>query len=445
MPVADTAPQDLSHTVAGAADAADTAAGTRPADASMPADFAALRHQDPELAGVLLAEVERQGTRLQLMAGENFTSPAVLAALGSPLANKYAEGYPGHRYHAGCEIVDLAERLAVERATALFGAAHANVQPYSGSGAVLAAYAALLVPGDTVLAAALPHGGHLTHGSRANFSGAWFEFVGYGTGPDGRIDYDQVRDLARTHRPKAIVCGAVAYPRHVDHAAFREIADEVDAYLIADAAPTLGLVAGGAAPSPVPYADVVCATTHKTLRGPRGGMLLCGEYLAQRVDRAVYPFSQGGPHMHAVAAKAAALAEAATPAFAAYAHQVVANARRLADTLAGEGLDVVTGGTDTHLVTADLAPFGLRGQEARRRCAAAGIMVDTCPVPYDPRARDGCAGIRLGTAAITTQGMGETEMAQVAGLIARALREERGTAGAVAELVRRFPPYPAMA
>ncbi|WP_374204300.1 serine hydroxymethyltransferase [Streptomyces sp. HPF1205] len=410
-----------------------------------PADFAALRRQDPELAGVLLAELDRQSTCLQLIAGENFTSPAVLAALGSPLANKYAEGYPGHRHHAGCELVDLAERLAVERACALFGAEHANVQPYSGSSAVLAAYAALLVPGDTVLATALPHGGHLTHGSRSNFSGRWFGFVGYGTDPDtGLIDYDQVRDLARAHRPKAIVCGSISHPRHPDYAAFREIADEVGAYLIADAAHTLGLVAGGAAPNPVPYADVVCATTHKTLRGPRGGLILCGEHLAGRVDRAVFPFSQGGPHMHSVAAKAAAFGEAAGPAFAAYAHQVVANARLLARTLAGEGLDVLTGGTDTHLIAADVSPLGLGGVRARGRCAAAGIVLDKYAPPYAARTDDSCAGIRLGTAAITTQGMRETEMPQVAALIGRALREERGVVADVNGLVRRFPPYPAV-
>jgi len=438
MPVADTT---QTSAPALAADA-PPAPGGPSAATPMPADFAALRRQDPELAGVLLAELDRQSSCLQLLAGENFTSTAVMAALGSPLANKYAEGYPGHRHHAGCELVDLAERLAVERATALFGAAHANVQPYSGSSAVLAAYAALLVPGDTVLATALPAGGHLTHGSRANFSGRWFQFVGYGTRPDGLIDYDQVRDLARKHRPKAIVCGAIAYPRHLDYAAFREIADDVGAYLIADAAHTLGLVAGGAAPSPVPYADVVCATTHKTLRGPRGGLILCGEHLAQRVDRAVYPFSQGGPHMHAVAAKAAAFAEAATPAFAAYAHQVVANARLLAEALCAEGLDVVTGGTDTHLITAGVGPLELDGATARGRCTAAAILVDKCPVPEDPRPADGCTGIRLGTAAITTQGLGEREMPQVAGLIGRALREDRGTGADVAELVRRFPPYP---
>ncbi|MYS43654.1 serine hydroxymethyltransferase, partial [Streptomyces sp. SID5998] len=322
-----------------------------------------LRRQDPEVADLVLGELERQSTTLQLTAAENFTSPAVLAALGSPLANKYAEGYPGDRHHGGCEFVDAAERLAVRRATELFGAEHANVQAHSGSSAVLAAYAALLRPGDTVLALGLPYGGHLTHGSPANFSGRWFDFVGYGVDAEsGLIDHVQVRTLARTHRPKAIVCGSIAYPRHLDYAFFRAVADEVGAYLIADAAHPMGLVAGGAAPNPVPYADVVCATTHKVLRGPRGGMLLCGSELAERVDRAVFPFTQGGAQMHTIAAKAVAFGEAATPAFAAYAHQVVANARVLAACLAAEGLAVTTGGTDTHLITADPAPLGVEGR-----------------------------------------------------------------------------------
>ncbi|MGN7141583.1 serine hydroxymethyltransferase, partial [Streptomyces pseudogriseolus] len=322
-----------------------------------------LRRQDPELAEVLLGERERQATTLQLIAAENFMSPAVLAALGSPLANKYAEGYPGNRHHGGCEIVDVAERLAVERAQALFGAEHANVQAHSGSSAVLAAYAALLRPGDTVLALGLPYGGHLTHGSPVSFSGRWFDFVGYGVDAEsGLIDHEQVRALARAHRPKAIVCGSISYPRHIDYAFFREVADDVGAYLIADAAHPMGLIAGGAAPSPVPYADIVCATTHKVLRGPRGGMLLCGAELAERVDRAVFPFTQGGAQMHTIAAKAVAFGEAATPAFAAYAHQVVTNARALAAALAAEGLTVTTGGTDTHLITADPAPLGVDGR-----------------------------------------------------------------------------------
>ncbi|MEV5545193.1 serine hydroxymethyltransferase [Streptomyces sp. NPDC052309] len=405
------------------------------------ADADVLRRQDPELAEILLAERHRQSTTLQLIAAENFTSPAVLAALGSPLANKYAEGYPGARHHGGCEIVDVAERLAVQRAQNLFGAEHANVQSHSGSSAMLAAYAALLRPGDTVLALGLPYGGHLTHGSPANFSGRWFDFVGYGVDAEtGLIDHDQVRTLARTHRPKAIVCGSIAYPRHIDYAAFREVADEVGAYLIADAAHPIGLVAGGAAPSPVPYADIVCATTHKVLRGPRGGMILCGSELAERVDRAVFPFTQGGAQMHTIAAKAVAFAEARTPAFAAYAHQVIANARTLAAHLAAEGLVVTTGGTDTHLLTADPAPLGVDGRTARGRLAAAGMVLDCCALPHgDAR------GLRLGTAAVTTQGMGEGEMRTVAALLAGVLRDATDPAVAretVRELAAAFPPYP---
>ncbi|MGW6459566.1 serine hydroxymethyltransferase [Streptomyces sp. NPDC055078] len=409
--------------------------------APTPTGFAPLLRQDPEIAGVILGERQRQSDTLQLIAAENFVSPAVLAALGSPLANKYAEGYPGARHHGGCEYADAAERIAVDRATALFGAEHANVQPHSGSAAVLAAYAALLRPGDTVLAMGLAHGGHLTHGSPANFSGRWFDFVGYGVEAEtGLIDYEQVRVLARKHRPKAVVCGSISYPRHPDYALFREIADEVGAYLIADSAHPMGLIAGGAAPSPVPYADVVCATTHKVLRGPRGGMILCGHGLAERVDRAVFPFTQGGAQMHTIAAKAVAFGEAATPAFTAYAHQVVANARVLAGCLADEGFAVLTGGTDTHLIGADPTPLGPDGRTARGRLAAAGIVLDTCALPYG----DG-RGIRLGTAAVTTQGMGEREMARIAALFTAAIREDDEPAGRVRtevrELAGRFPPY----
>ncbi|MDR6976880.1 glycine hydroxymethyltransferase [Streptomyces sp. 3330] len=408
-----------------------------------------LRRQDPELAEILLGEGERQASTLQLIAAENFTSPAVLAALGSPLANKYAEGYPGARHHGGCEIVDLAERIAVDRARTLFGADHANVQAHSGSSAMLAAYAALLRPGDTVLALGLRDGGHLTHGSPANFSGRWFDFIPYGVDAEtGLIDHEQVRTLARSHRPKAIVCGSTAYPRHIDHAFFREVADETGAYLIADAAHPIGLVAGGAAPSPVPYADIVCATTHKVLRGPRGGMLLCGGELAERVDRAVFPFTQGGAQMHTIAAKAVAFGEAATPAFARYAHQVVANARVLAAALAGEGLAVTTGGTDTHLITVDPAPLGVDGRTARGLLAAAGMVLDCCALPHVSGSDVTAAharGLRLGTAALTTQGMGEEEMARVAALLAGVLREEVETRKAreeVRELALAFPPYP---
>ena len=409
--------------------------------ASSPTSTDTLLRQDPEMAEIILGEATRQATTLQLIAAENFTSPAVLAALGSALANKYAEGYPGARHHGGCEFADAAERVAIARATALFGAEHANVQSHSGSSAVLAAYAALLKPGDTVLAMGLPYGGHLTHGAPVNFSGRWFDFVGYGVEPaTGLIDYAQVRRLARAHRPKALVCGSISYPRHIDYAAFRDVADDVGAYLIADAAHPIGLVAGGAAPNPVPYADVVCATTHKVLRGPRGGMILCGVELAERVDRAVFPFTQGGAQMHTIAAKAVAFGEAAAPAFTAYAHQVVANARALAKALAAEGFLITTDGTDTHLITADPSPLGVDGRTARGRLAAAGIVLDTCALPY----ADG-RGLRLGTAAVTTQGMSEAEMTRIATLFASALREggdeARGVRDGVRELVRLFPPY----
>ncbi|MFF4577178.1 serine hydroxymethyltransferase [Streptomyces sp. NPDC001389] len=400
-----------------------------------------LRAQDPQMADILEGERHRQATTLQMSAAENFTSAAVLAALGSPLANKYAEGYPGARYHGGCAYADQAERVAQERARALFGVEHANVQPHSGSSAVLAAYAALLRPGDTVLAMGLAYGGHLTHGSPANLSGRWFHFVGYGVdAATGLVDYEQVQRLARSHRPRAIVCGSISYPRHLEYSAFREIADEAGAYLIADAAHPIGLVAGGAAPSPVPYADVVCATTHKVLRGPRGGMVLCGAEFAERVDRAVFPFTQGGAQMHTIAAKAVAFGEAAGPAFTRYAHKVVANARALAGALRAHGLAVTTGGTDTHLITADPAPLGIDGPAARDRLAAAGIVLDTCALPYGDR-----RGIRLGTAAVTTQGMGEPEMARICELFAAALSggDADGTRAEVAELAGRFPPYEA--
>ncbi|MFI8195613.1 serine hydroxymethyltransferase [Streptomyces sp. NPDC085942] len=408
---------------------------------ALPQDFAALLREDPEIAGVLLAERDRQAGALQLIAAENFASPAVLAALGSPLVNKYAEGYPGARHHGGCEHADAAERVAVRRATALFGAEHANVQPHSGSSAVLAAYAALLRPGDTVLAMGLPYGGHLTHGAPGNFSGRWFDFAGYGVDPDtGLVDYTRLRALARARRPKAIVCGSISYPRHLDYALFREIADEVGAYLIADAAHPMGLIAGGAAPNPVPYADVVCATTHKVLRGPRGGMILCGAELAERIDRAVFPFTQSGAQMHTVAAKAVAFGEAATPAYTRYAHQVVAHARVLAAGLEAEGFAVATGGTDTHIVVADPAPLGVDGRTARERLAAAGVVLDTCALPYGEG-----RGVRLGTAAVTTQGMDEGDMARIAALFGAAVRrsgDAEAIAAEVRELAASHPPYP---
>ncbi|QOC90570.1 serine hydroxymethyltransferase [Micromonospora craniellae] len=415
-------------------------------------DFEQLSTTDPEIADVVLGELDRLRGGLQLIASENLTSPAVLAALGSTLTNKYAEGYPGRRYYGGCAQVDRAEELGIARARQLFGAEHANLQPHSGASANLAAYAALVQPGDTVLAMELPHGGHLTHGSRVNFSGRWFDTVGYTVRRDTElIDYDEVRDLARTRRPKMIICGATAYPRLIDFARFREIADEVGAYLMVDAAHFIGLVAGQAIPSPVPYADVVCATTHKVLRGPRGGIILCRESLAERIDKAVFPFTQGGPLMHAVAAKAVALREAAQPEYRTYAAQVVANAQALADGLAAEGMRPVSGGTDTHLALVDLRETGVTGAQAEARCDAATITLNKNAIPYDPQKPMVASGIRFGTPSITTQGLGEPQMRQVAELIARAVRTDPAAPGGtdelarvasdVAELVAEFPAY----
>ncbi|HSK25523.1 MAG TPA: serine hydroxymethyltransferase [Jiangellales bacterium] len=411
-------------------------------------DFAALRDEDPEIADVLLAELDRLRGGLQLIASENLTSPAVLAALGSTLSNKYAEGYPGRRYYGGCAEVDRAEEIGIARAKELFGAEHANLQPHSGASANLAAYAAFTVPGDTVLAMSLPHGGHLTHGSKVNFSGKWFHVVSYGVSADDeRIDYDEVRDLARQHRPKMIICGATAYPRLIDFAAFREIADEVGAILMVDAAHFIGLVAGRAIPSPVPHADVVTFTTHKVLRGPRGGMIVCRAEHAQKLDKAVFPFSQGGPLMHAVAAKAVALREALQPEFQTYAAQVIANAQALAEGLAAEGMRPVSGGTDTHLALIDLRPLGVTGAEAETRCDASRITLNKNAIPFDPQPPMTASGIRVGTPSVTTQGMVEEDMKEVASLISRAVRDSDGSAAAeigrsVSALVARNPAYP---
>jgi glycine hydroxymethyltransferase len=415
-------------------------------------DFDALVREDPEIAAVLVDELARQRETLQLIASESFTSSAVLAALGSTLANKYAEGYPGQRYYGGCELVDRAEELAVERARELFGAEHANVQPHSGASANLAAYAALAEPGDVVLAMGLPHGGHLTHGSRANFSGKWFHPVAYRVDPETEeIDYDEVRDLALAHRPKLIICGATSYARLIDFARFREIADEVGAYLLVDAAHFIGLVAGRAVPSPVPFADVVTCTTHKALRGPRGGMILCRAELAQRIDKAVFPFAQGGPMMHAIAAKAVALREAGTPAFRGYAQQTVRNARALAAGLAAEAMRPVSGGTDTHLAVLDLRELGVCGRDAEARCARGRIALNKNALPYDPEKPAVASGVRVGTPSVTSQGMREGEMREIAGLIGVAVRSDPATAGGassldevadeVSALVRRFPFY----
>jgi glycine hydroxymethyltransferase len=410
-------------------------------------DFDALTASDPQIASVVLDELDRLRSGLQLIASENFTSPAVLAALGSTLSNKYAEGYPGKRYYGGCEVVDRAEEIGIARAKELLGAEHANLQSHSGASANLAAYAALLTPGDTVLAMSLPHGGHLTHGSKVNFSGKWFNTIGYGVSEDTElIDYDEVRDLAREHQPKMIICGATAYPRLIDFAKFREIADEVGAWLMVDAAHFIGLVAGKAIPSPVPYADVVTFTTHKVLRGPRGGMIVCKSELAARIDKAVFPFSQGGPLMHAVAAKAVALKEAATPEYQAYTRQVIANAQTLADGLAAEGMRPVSGGTDTHLALIDLRGIGVTGKDAEARCGAAKIVLNKNAIPYDPEPPAVASGVRVGTPSVTTQGMTEGDMKEIASLIARAVRDADGAAAAevgrqVSALVDAHPAY----
>ncbi|HEU0087691.1 MAG TPA: serine hydroxymethyltransferase [Pseudonocardiaceae bacterium] len=398
-------------------------------------DFDELASTDPEIADVILGELDRLRGGLQLIASENFTSPAVLAALGSTLSNKYAEGYPGRRYYGGCEQVDRAERMGIARAKELFEAEHANLQPHSGASANLAVYAAFCQPGDKVLAMSLPHGGHLTHGSKVSFSGKWFTPVPYTVRQDTElIDYDEVRDLALQHRPKMIIAGATAYPRLIDFAAFREIADEVGAILLVDAAHFIGLVAGRVIPSPVPYADVVSFTTHKVLRGPRGGMIVCRAQHAKAIDKAVFPFSQGGPLMHAVAAKAVALKEAASPYYKAYAAQVVANAAALAKGLEAEGMRAVSGGTDTHLALIDLRNLGVTGAEAEARADAARITLNKNAIPYDPAPPMTASGIRIGTPAVTTQGMTEPDMAEIARLISRAVRAERGTTAGDAEL-----------
>lgn len=409
-------------------------------------DFGELEAEDPEIAGILLSELERARGGLQLIASENFTSPAVLATLGSTLSNKYAEGYPGKRYYGGCSEVDKAEIIGIQRAKQLFGAEHANLQPHSGASANLAAYGAFVKPGETVLAMSLSHGGHLTHGSSVNFSGKWFNVVSYGVMPEtDLIDMAEVRKLALEHKPKMIICGATAYPRLIDFAAFREIADEVGAILMVDAAHIIGLIAGKAIPSPVPYADVVCFTTHKVLRGPRGGMILCKEEHAAKIDKAIFPMMQGGPLMHAVAAKAVALKEASTPQFQDYARQVIVNAQALAAGLAERGMRPVSGGTDTHLALIDISALGVNGIEAEARCDAARITLNKNAIPFDTLPPSVASGIRVGTPSVTTQGMGVPEMNVIADLIDRAVRGNEPSeeiAAQTRDLVTAFPAYP---
>ncbi|MDR5708679.1 MAG: serine hydroxymethyltransferase [Armatimonadota bacterium] len=377
-----------------------------------------LQRSDPEVADAVLRDLERQRLQLNLIASENYASRAVLEAQGSVLTNKYAEGYPGRRYYGGCVYVDRVERLAQERAKLLFGAEHANVQPHSGSQANFAAYFTVLRPGDRILAMDLAHGGHLTHGSSVNFSGRLFHVIPYGVDPrTERIDYDQIARLAREYRPRLIVAGATAYPRTYDFARLREIADEVGAYLLVDMAHFAGLVAGGVHPNPVPYADLVTSTTHKTLRGPRGGLILCRTELAREVDRAVFPFSQGGPLMHVIAAKAVCFHEAAQPAFRAYAAQVVRNAQTLAEELMRRGYHVTTGGTDNHLILVDLRNRNLTGKMAEASLGEAHIIVNKNMVPFDPQKPTVTSGIRIGTPAVTTRGMKEDEMRRIASWI----------------------------
>ncbi|MEY3008603.1 MAG: serine hydroxymethyltransferase [Candidatus Nanopelagicaceae bacterium] len=413
------------------------------------ADFAELQSQDPEIASILLSELDRQRKNLQLIASENFTSPSVLTALGSTLSNKYAEGYPGKRYYGGCEEVDKAELIGIERAKELFGAEHANLQPHSGASANVAVYQAFTKPGDTVLAMSLPHGGHLTHGSKVNFSGKWFNVESYGVRKeDELIDYDELREIAKRVKPKMICSGATAYPRLIDFKAIREICDEVGAIMWVDAAHFIGLVAGKAIPSPVPYADVVSFTTHKVLRGPRGGMILSKAEHAAAIDKAVFPGMQGGPIMSAVAAKAIALKECQQSSYQDYAKQVILNCQALAAALEKEGMRAVSGGTDTHLALIDIRSTGINGKVADERCGRSGITLNKNAIPYDPETPAVTSGIRVGTPAVTTQGMGISEMPIIASLIARAIKDGADDSKASAirsevnSLTAKFPVYP---
>jgi len=407
-----------------------------------------LEQVDPEIAKTIRAETERQSRNLELIASENFVSEAVLEAVGSVLTNKYAEGYPGRRYYGGCEVVDQAEELAIARAKELFGAEHVNVQPHSGSQANMAVYFTLLKPGDTVLAPKLAHGGHLTAGSPMNFSGRLYTIVPYGVRRDDeRIDLDQVRDLARQHRPKLVIAGGSAFPRAIDFAPFRAIADEVGAALMADIAHPAGLVAAGLHPSPILHADFVTTTTHKTLRGPRGGVVMCRAAYARDLDRTVLPGIQGGPLMHVVAAKAVAFREAQTPEWRQYQRQIVDNARALADALMSRGYRLVSGGTDTHLILVDLTSRNITGKEAQEALDRAWITVNKNGIPFDTRGPTITSGVRIGTPAVTTRGMRQAEMVEIAGLIDRVLGNpsdasvEAAVRADVQDLTGRFPLY----
>ncbi|OUM94738.1 MAG: serine hydroxymethyltransferase [Thermobacillus sp. ZCTH02-B1] len=408
-----------------------------------------LRRQDPEIVRALGLELQRQRDNIELIASENIVSRAVLEAMGTVLTNKYAEGYPGRRYYGGCEYVDIAERIAIDRAKELFGAEHANVQPHSGAQANLAVYLAVLKPGDTVLGMNLAHGGHLTHGSPVNASGLLYNFVSYGVREDTHtIDYDEVRKAAFKHRPRLIVAGASAYPRIIDFEILGEIAREVGALLMVDMAHIAGLVAAGLHPSPVPHAHFVTTTTHKTLRGPRGGMILCRKAWAQAIDKAVFPGTQGGPLMHIIAAKAVALGEALQPSFKTYAENVVKNAKTLAEALMAEGLNLVSGGTDNHLMLVDTRNLNITGKEAEQVLDSVRITVNKNAIPFDPTSPAVTSGIRIGTPAVTSRGMGEEAMKTIAGVIAMTLKNPKDEAvlekarGIVKELTEQYPLYP---
>ncbi|QUL98941.1 MAG: serine hydroxymethyltransferase [Candidatus Fermentithermobacillus carboniphilus] len=414
----------------------------------MKSHLRSLAEVDPEVKQAIDNEMRRQTGVIELIASENLVSKAVLEAAGSVLTNKYAEGYPDHRYYGGCQYVDVVENLARERAKKLFGADHVNVQPHSGAQANTAVYFAVLKPGDTVMGMNLSHGGHLTHGSPVNISGKYFNFVAYGVNPQTeRIDYDEVRRLAREYKPKLIVAGASAYPRIIDFAAFRSIADEVGAYLMVDMAHIAGLVAAGLHPSPVPYAQFVTTTTHKTLRGPRGGMILCTSEWANAIDRAIFPGIQGGPLMHIIAAKAVAFKEALEPSFKEYQQQIVKNAKVLAEELMSRGYRLVSGGTDNHLMLVDLTSKGITGKDAETALDKVGITVNKNAIPFDKRKPTVTSGIRIGTPAVTTRGMKEDEMKKIASLIDRTLssigdeRELEKIAAEVRELTQNFPFY----
>ncbi|MED4935072.1 serine hydroxymethyltransferase [Heyndrickxia coagulans] len=407
-----------------------------------------IANQDKEVYEAIRQELNRQRNKIELIASENFVSEAVMEAQGSVLTNKYAEGYPGHRYYGGCEYVDIVENLARERAKQLFGAEHVNVQPHSGAQANMAVYFTILEHGDTVLGMNLSHGGHLTHGSPVNFSGMQYHFVEYGVDKETQhIDYEDVLEKARVHKPKLIVAGASAYPRTIDFKKFREIADETGAYLMVDMAHIAGLVAAGLHPNPVPYADFVTTTTHKTLRGPRGGMILCKAEFAKKVDKSIFPGIQGGPLMHVIAAKAVAFGEALTDGFKTYSQKVVDNAKRLAEGLQKEGFDLVSGGTDNHLILIDLRSFGITGKDAEKVLDDIGITANKNTIPYDPESPFVTSGLRIGTPAVTTRGFGLEEMDEVASIIGSALKSPdneavlKEAAERVRHLTERFPLY----